>query len=83
MVADVDLNLCRQVRLALGYRVPIQLKRLSGYLAAICHGRLTGMQVRDQWGFQLTARYEMYAKQLKDYVHPHYEPEIIKDASLA
>lgn len=51
MVADVDLNLCRQVR--------------------------------DQWGFQLTARYEMYAKQLKDYVHPHYEPEIIKDASLA
>ena len=32
MVADVDLNLCRQVRLAFGYRV------LSGYLAAVCMG---------------------------------------------
>ena len=41
------------------------------------------MQVRDQWGFQLTARYEMYAKQLGDYMHPHYEPEVVKDASLA
>ena len=83
MVADVDLNLCRQVRLACGYRVPEQIKRLSGYLAAVCHGCLAGMQVRDQWGFQLTARYEMYAKQLGNNIHPHYEPEVVKDASLA
>ena len=83
MVADVDLNLCRQVRVAFGNRVLEQSKHLSGYPAAVCHGCLAGMQVRDQWGFQLTARYEMYAKQLGDYVHVHYEPEIVTDSSLA
>jgi len=47
MVAEVDLNLCRQVR--------------------------------DRWGFQMTARYEMYAEQLGRYVEHGFEPQLIKD----
>lgn len=37
------------------------------------------MQVRDQWGFQMTARYEMYAKQLQDYLQPGFQPQIIRE----
>lgn len=49
-VAEVDLNLCRQVK--------------------------------DKWGFQMTARYEMYAEFLADFVDPNYEPQIIRDPGL-
>jgi beta-ureidopropionase len=47
LVAELDLNLCRQVR--------------------------------DRWGFQMTARYEMYAELLNRYIKPDFEPQIIKD----
>jgi len=47
MVAEVDLNLSRQVR--------------------------------DRWGFQMTARYEMYAKQLGRYVEHGFEPQLVRD----
>lgn len=50
MVADINLNLCRQVR--------------------------------DRWGFQMTARYEMYAELLNRYVQPGFRPQIIKDAAV-
>ncbi len=37
-------------------------------------------QVRDQWGFQMTARYEMYAKLLQDYIQPEFCPQVIRES---
>ncbi|KAN0003208.1 hypothetical protein ACTFIZ_009372 [Dictyostelium cf. discoideum] len=39
-------------------------------------------QVKDKWNFQMTARYELYAKFLTDYINPNYQPNIIKDPSM-
>ena len=50
MVAEMDLNLCQQVR--------------------------------DKWGFRMTARYDMYAEFLASYVKPGFEPQIIRDPAL-
>lgn len=50
LIADLDLNLCRQVR--------------------------------DSWGFQMTARYDMYAEELTRYVHHDFEPQIIRDYTI-
>ena len=50
LVADLDLNLCQQVR--------------------------------DRWGFQMTARYEMYAALLADYLRPGFQPQQVKDPAL-
>ena len=36
-------------------------------------------QVRDRWGFAMTARYEMYAELLGRYVRPDFEPQLIRD----
>eukprot|EP00798_Chlamydomonas_sp_ICE-L_P017155 gene17155-23466_t len=36
-------------------------------------------QIRDKWGFQMTARYEMYSDLLKKYIKPDFVPQIIKD----
>ncbi|EGC31542.1 hypothetical protein DICPUDRAFT_156598 [Dictyostelium purpureum] len=49
-IAEVDLNLCQQVK--------------------------------DKWNFQMTARYELYAKFLTDYIKPDYQPQIIRDPSI-
>ena len=38
------------------------------------------MQVRDQWGFQMTARYEMYAQLFQDYLQPDFRPQVIKES---
>ena len=48
LVAELDLNLCRQLK--------------------------------DKWGFPMTARYEMYAELLGRYIQPDFEPQIINDA---
>jgi len=50
LVAEVDLNLCQQVK--------------------------------DKWGFQMTARYSMYAEFLTNFVDPNFKPQIVKDPSL-
>jgi len=50
LVAEVDLNLCQQVK--------------------------------DKWGFQMTARYPMYAEFLTHFVDPNFKPQIVKDPSL-
>jgi beta-ureidopropionase len=47
LVAEVDLNLCRQMK--------------------------------DKWMFQVTGRYDMYAKALSRYVKPGYIPQVIKE----
>jgi len=39
-------------------------------------------QVKDKWGFQMTARYPMYAEFLKEFIKPDFKPQIIKDPSL-
>jgi len=39
-------------------------------------------QVKDKWGYQLTARFPMYAEFLTNYVKPDYKPQVVKDASL-
>ncbi len=50
MVADCDLNLCRQLK--------------------------------DKWGFRMTARYELYADLLQRFVAPDFKPQRVKDPSL-
>jgi len=50
LIADCDLNLCRQTR--------------------------------DNWGFHMTGRFELYAKFLENYVKPDFVPQIIHDPSL-
>ena len=47
MFAELDLNLCRQVK--------------------------------DRWGFSMTARIDMYATLLNRYIQPDFEPQVIKD----
>lgn len=39
-------------------------------------------QIKDKWGFRMTARYDMYAKLLGDYVKHDYRPQVVKDPSL-
>ncbi|KYR00383.1 beta-alanine synthase [Tieghemostelium lacteum] len=39
-------------------------------------------QVKDKWNFQMTGRYEIYAKFLTEYIDPNYKPQIIKDPSM-
>lgn len=36
-------------------------------------------QVKDRWGFQMTARYPLYADSLAAYVKPDFEPQIVHD----
>jgi len=36
-------------------------------------------QVKDRWGFQMTARYPLYAESLAAYVKPDFEPQIVHD----
>ncbi|CAM6126582.1 unnamed protein product [Calypogeia fissa] len=50
MIADLDLNLCQQVK--------------------------------DKWGFRMTARHEIYAKLLNHYVKSDFKPQIVRDPSL-
>ncbi|XP_074275795.1 beta-ureidopropionase [Silene latifolia] len=50
MVADMDLNLCRQIK--------------------------------DKWGFRMTARYELYAEMLARYVRPDFQPQVTSDPLL-
>ncbi|KXZ53165.1 hypothetical protein GPECTOR_7g1057 [Gonium pectorale] len=50
LVADIDLNLCRQTK--------------------------------DKWGFQMTARYDMYADFFARYVRPDFKPQILRDPAL-
>eukprot|EP01132_Coremiostelium_polycephalum_P004320 gene4320-5406_t len=39
-------------------------------------------QVKDKWNFQMTGRYELYAKFLTDYIDPNYQPQIVRDPSM-
>ncbi|KAL6768363.1 hypothetical protein ACKKBF_B38855 [Auxenochlorella protothecoides x Auxenochlorella symbiontica] len=39
-------------------------------------------QVRDRWGFQMTARYPLYAQLLGDFIKPGYKPQVVVDPTL-
>ncbi|KAG6406751.1 hypothetical protein SASPL_134360 [Salvia splendens] len=39
-------------------------------------------QLKDKWGFRMTARYEIYADLLAHYVKPDFEPQVIADPLL-
>ncbi len=39
-------------------------------------------QLKDKWGFRMTARYDMYAGQLARYVQHDFKPQVIRDPSL-
>ncbi|KAK1359176.1 putative beta-ureidopropionase [Heracleum sosnowskyi] len=39
-------------------------------------------QLKDKWGFRMTARYELYKDMLARYVEPNFEPQIISDPSV-
>ncbi|XP_052192493.1 beta-ureidopropionase-like isoform X2 [Diospyros lotus] len=39
-------------------------------------------QLKDKWGFWMSARYEMYAKLLARYIMPDFEPQVISDPLL-
>eukprot|EP00331_Platyophrya_macrostoma_P002191 CAMPEP_0176408026 /NCGR_PEP_ID=MMETSP0127-20121128/1723_1 /TAXON_ID=938130 /ORGANISM="Platyophrya macrostoma, Strain WH" /LENGTH=385 /DNA_ID=CAMNT_0017787267 /DNA_START=53 /DNA_END=1210 /DNA_ORIENTATION=+ len=40
------------------------------------------MQVKDKWNFQMTARYEMYAEGLAEYLKEGFTPQVIRDPSM-
>ncbi|XP_059149612.1 beta-ureidopropionase-like [Physella acuta] len=48
IIAEIDLNLCRQVK--------------------------------DKWGFRMTQRLDLYARELNEVMQPDWKPDIIKDA---
>ncbi|CAH9081932.1 unnamed protein product [Cuscuta europaea] len=39
-------------------------------------------QLKDKWGFRMTARYDMYADLLSRYIKPDFEPQVICDPLL-
>ncbi|RXH85380.1 hypothetical protein DVH24_002478 [Malus domestica] len=39
-------------------------------------------QLKDKWGFRMTARYDLYADLLASYVKPDFEPQVISDPLL-
>ncbi|KAM0012361.1 putative beta-ureidopropionase [Helianthus debilis subsp. tardiflorus] len=39
-------------------------------------------QIKDKWGFRMTARYELYADMLSRYVKPDFEPQVVSDPLL-
>ncbi|KAI3424515.1 CN hydrolase domain-containing protein [Psidium guajava] len=39
-------------------------------------------QLKDKWGFRMTARYELYADMLAQYLKPDFEPQVIADPLL-
>ncbi|CAA7395399.1 unnamed protein product [Spirodela intermedia] len=39
-------------------------------------------QIKDKWGFRMTARYEMYAETISQYMQPNFTPQVIVDPSL-
>jgi len=56
---------------------PQSVKTVLGHTA-----RRARRQVRDKWGFRMTARLDMYAELLTRAARPDFEPQIIRDPAL-
>ncbi|XP_024017586.1 beta-ureidopropionase-like [Morus notabilis] len=39
-------------------------------------------QLKDKWGFRMTARYELYVEMLAHYLKPDFDPQVISDPLL-
>ncbi|XP_068654988.1 beta-ureidopropionase [Aristolochia californica] len=39
-------------------------------------------QLKDKWGFRMTARYELYAELLSEYLKPDFKPQVVVDPCL-
>jgi beta-ureidopropionase len=64
-----------------GSRTPGLSRNRDGLLVSEVDLNLA-LIVRDKWMFQATARWEMYAKLLTDYVRDDYQQQIIRDPAL-
>ncbi|KAJ3678684.1 hypothetical protein LUZ60_002487 [Juncus effusus] len=42
-----------------------------------------GRQVKDKWGFRMTARYELYRDLLEKYVRPDFKTQVVADPALS
>ncbi|GBG78334.1 hypothetical protein CBR_g26363 [Chara braunii] len=65
-----------------GSRTPCLSRRLDGLLIAEMDLNLC-RQVKDKWGFQMTARYGLYSKSLSRYLKSDFKPQLIVDPLLA
>lgn len=39
-------------------------------------------QIKDKWGFRMTARYDLYSELLSQYLKPDFKPQVIVDPNL-
>lgn len=62
-------------------RTPALARNKDGLMIADMDLNL-GQQIKDKWGFRMTARYDMYAADLASYVAHDFKPQVIKDPSL-
>lgn len=63
-------------------RTPSLSRTSDGLLVAEVDLNLS-QQVKDKWGFQMTARYDMYAEFLTNFVKHDFKPQVVRDPSLA
>jgi beta-ureidopropionase len=84
LVADLDLNLCQQVGTGCGRGCSLlsEAKQAGDHVLGASTPSRPSVQLRDKWGFRMTARYDMYAQQLADYVRHDFQPHIIRDPAL-
>ena len=61
-------------------RTPSLSRFRDGLLVADCDLSLCQQQ-RDSWCLRMTARYDMYARLLNQYIQPDFTPQVIKDES--
>lgn len=62
-------------------RTPALARTKDGLIIADCDLNLC-QQLKDKWGFRMTARYDMYVEQLQRYVRHNFKPQVVKDPSL-
>ncbi|GMH36633.1 hypothetical protein BSKO_04506 [Bryopsis sp. KO-2023] len=62
-------------------RTPSLARNRDGLLVVDCDLNLC-RQVKDTWGFRMTARYDVYAKLLSQYNKLDFKPQVIKDPTL-
>ena len=63
-------------------RTPSLARNRDGLLLATADLNLC-RQVKDKWGFQMTARYPLYRDLLTDYCKPDFQQQLIRDPALS
>lgn len=62
-------------------RTPSLARNKDGLLVVDCDLNLC-RQVKDKWGFRMTARYDIYADLFSRYTKPDFQPQIVTDPAL-